>query len=192
MLTKQKKRSLPPFFSIFARTDIPKIASRRTEECFSAPYACRINNDRLRLLPANQPEADACVITTLVPQQDVLFAEWAALLLEVSVSTDIALLEGLVKKHGYILTLAQAEFMVEVTERKLMVPRRRTNDWSIFFFVMNEDSSISVVRFFRYGCRLGRDGHRVLDILHLGNSHSRHAEKYLLVPNLNMPSPAIH
>ena len=188
MITPTTRKDLfSSVFSIFAVTTLPKVASRRTEDCFcTEQYAYRAGDlDRFRFLPEDQPEADACVVTTLVPSQKESFAEWATALPGSCASAEIPALEKCLRERRYLLTLAQAERMVDITERYLQVFWKRENGWNIYFFVENRDLSVSVMHIFRYGVR----NMRVLNTLHLGNSHPRHPKKFLFVPNLNTASP---
>lgn len=174
-------------FSVFAVTKLPKVMSRRTDECFCMEqYAYRADDlDRFRFLPEDQPETDACAVMTLVPSQKESFAEWAIALSGSCTSTDIPALEKCLRERQYLLTLGQAERMVEITERYLQTFWKCENGWNIYFFVENGDLSVSVMHIFRYGVR----NMRVLNTLHLGNSHPRHPKKFLFVPNLNTASP---
>lgn len=183
MITPVRKDSFFSIFSVFAVTILPKVASRRTEDCFCMEqYAYRADDlDRFRFLPEDQPEADACVVTTLVPSQKESFADWATALPGSGASTEIRVLEKCLRERRYLLTLAQAERMVDITERYLQTFLKRENGWNIYFFVENVDLSVSVMHVFRYGVR----NVRVLNTLHLGNSHPSHQKKFLFVPNLN-------
>ncbi len=181
------KDLLPSIFSAFAVTTLPRVAGRRTEDCFCMEqYAYRADDlDRFRFLPEDQPEADACVVRTLVTSQKESFSEWAAALSGNCASTEISSLEKCLRERRYLLTLTQAERMVDITERYLQAFWKRENGWNIYFFVENGDLSVSVMHVFRYGVR----NVRVLNTLHLGNSHPSHPKKFLFVPNLNVASP---
>ena len=188
MITSVKKDPLLPLLAFFGDTELPEIPSRMTEECFSRPRAHRAHSDRLRLLPIIQPKTKPCVVTTLVPKKDASFAEWAGTIVGAGTSTDIVLLAKLLKERGYTMTFPQAERMVKVTESKLN-GSARTESLNIFFFVKNKKTDVSVVRFYYYGPCQGFPGIPVLEILQLENNHSRRANKYLFVPNLNTASP---
>lgn len=103
--------------SVVATTELPAVAGKRTLECFlGLQYGYRdLSFDRL--LPVNQPETNACILTTFTLLKRVNFLEWAIGLLDVSVKTPIEKVEKLLEEKGYLMTLPQKETVVEVTKR---------------------------------------------------------------------------
>lgn len=133
-------------FSVVATTNLGAVAGKKTKRCFplGPRYAYRDDNFD-SWLPANQPKADPCVIATLAPAKDWTLAEGAAAILGIGAGPDIVLLGKLLIEHGHTMTLAQAEKMVEATERGKQTDMR-TNDYGNFFFVEtdNPEDPVSV------------------------------------------------
>ena len=83
------------------------------------------------------------VISTLAPSKRATFAEWAAAVLGVSTNTLIQTLGELLKERGHIMTEAQVEEMKKATDHGEKTGMR-TDGWGNFYFVENEDGSVSV------------------------------------------------
>ena len=98
----------------------------------------RFGNDRapsfLEVIATTSLEADACIISTLGSTKDLSFAEIAAKVLGVGVNSSIRFLGTALIENGHTMTQAQAEEMVERTERGEKT-RMRTDGYEKFFFV---------------------------------------------------------
>src|SRR3989344_8116061 len=90
-------------------------------------------------------QLDGAIISTLAPSKRATFAGWATAVLGVSPDTSIERLAKLLKESGHIMTLAQVEQMQVVTDRGENTGMR-TDGWGSFYFVENEDGSVSVGR----------------------------------------------
>ena len=134
---KSKKMTLP-LFSVVATTNLGAIAGKPTKRCFAGSHWRYRDSDFDSWLPANQPNADECVIATLAPANDWTFAEVAATILGIGAGTDVALLGKALIENGHTMTLAQAEEMVEKTERGEKTGMR-TDGYGHFFFVETGD-----------------------------------------------------
>ncbi len=128
-----------PLLSVVAPTNLGAVAGKKTAKCFSdSRYAYR-DTDFDNWLPKNQPNADACVITTLAPSRDWTFAEVAATVLGIGgVGTDIKLLGEALIENGHTMTLAQTEEMVEKTEAGEKTGMK-TDGYGNFCFVETSD-----------------------------------------------------
>lgn len=135
MSTKRIFEVPTSFLSVSAMIGIGPVAGKRTSDCFtSSRYWNR--DDRLdEWLPADQPDAHTCTISSLALQTGEIwnYAKVAAALLGIGASADeIAFLGRLLVREGreeetilnkllaerlHTFTLAQIEEMVEITER---------------------------------------------------------------------------
>ena len=109
------------------------VPGKKTKDCF--PDCVYRNADIDRCLPAEQLPADASVITEFVPKEGTTFVDWASEILSISPNTSIEWLSRLLKEHGHIMTLVQAEKIIEQQEEQ------KTS----FFFVGDNDDDVSVV-----------------------------------------------
>lgn len=125
-----------PLFSVIATTNLGEIAGKKTEKCFTGSRYEYRDNDFDNWLPKDQPKTDACAITTLAPLRNWSFAGATAAVL--GTGTDITLLYKLLIGYGHTMTLAQAEEMVEATDRKEKT-ELRTDGYTNFFFVETGD-----------------------------------------------------
>ena len=105
----------PLFFRIVAETKLGPIAGENTEKCLASLGYANIGDPEL-CLPDNQPDTDACTITTLAPSREAILAEYMASLLGVDVGKDIILLAELLEMHGYIITFTQVKGMIMATK----------------------------------------------------------------------------
>ncbi len=141
-------------FSVAATTELPPVNGKPTKQCLigpryvpsDAPHTINFN----RYLPDEQPRMPGCVVTTLVPNKEATDSEWAATVLGVPVDTLIPSLEKLLKERMHTMSLVQIEEMVERTERKVNTGMR-TDGWSSFCFVENEDGTVSVLAVYYTG-----------------------------------------
>ena len=170
-----RKQSL---FSVIATTRFGTVTGKKTKKCFIGSRYVYRDSDFDGWLPKNQPDVDACIITTLAPIKDWTFAEAAAAILDIGVGTDIALMGKLLIEHGHTITLPQVEEMVEKTERNEKTGIR-IDGWGNFFFVENEDGTVSVGFVIR-GERAWR-----ADVFRLGRGPRWGADGRLLVRNLD-------
>ena len=121
-------------FSVAATTHLPAVAGKKTGKCFTdRRYAYR-DSDFDDWLPVDQSNADACAIATLAPAWNWTFAEVAAKVLGVGAGTSIQMLGKALIENGHTMNLAQAEEMVEKTERGDKTGMH-TDEYANFFFV---------------------------------------------------------
>jgi len=127
-------------FTVAATTNLRAITGKKTRDCFptSSPRYAYRGGDFDNWLPANQPNADACVITTLALAKEWTFVEGAATILGIGAGTGIALLGKSLIENGHTMTLVQAEEMVEKTECNEKTGMR-TDGYGNFFFVETGD-----------------------------------------------------
>ena len=130
-------------FSVIASTDLGAVVGKPTKQCFTGSRYAYRDGDFDPLLPADQPMAAACTVTTLVPAREATFAEWVRAILGVTADTPVEMLGPLLKERGHTMTLTQVEDMVEAAERKAK-NGMRVDGWGNFFFMENEDGSVSV------------------------------------------------
>ncbi|MHB8660882.1 MAG: hypothetical protein ACYC75_03055 [Minisyncoccota bacterium] len=171
-----------PFCSVIATTQLGAVGGKKTSKCFTNPSRYYYRDDDFdNWLPANQSEADACVISTFEFKKDWMFEEAAAKVLGFSAAgTNSKLLGETLIENGHTITLAQAEEMVEKTERGEQTGMR-TEGYANFFFVEtgNEDEPVSVAR-------VGRDDSRwYADVYRLDIGRRSDAGHRLLVRNLD-------
>ena len=177
---KPPKTRQSSLFSIAATTPLDAVAGKKTNQCFpiGERYAYR-DNDFDNWLPANQPNADACVITTLVATESWTFAEAAARVLGIGAGTSILMLGDALIQNGHTMTLAQVEEMVEKTENGVKT-EMRVDGYGNFFFVETEDpkNPVSVGNVVRDGRDWGARVRR------LARGYRWRADIRLLVRNL--------
>jgi len=125
-----------PLLSIVATTNLPAVAGKKTKQCFTDGWYYR-DADFDNWLPASQPDASECVITTLALTRNWTFIEAAQAILGVD-TTDVVVLGNALIKSGHPITLAQAEAMKKATERGDNTGMR-TDGWGNFFFVETGD-----------------------------------------------------
>lgn len=133
----------PKLFSAASTYALGAVAGTKTKKCFAGKLWYYRDSDFDNWLPADQPNAEASAITVLTPMKDWTFAEAAVSILNVSPDTPVATLGMLLKERGHTMTLAQAEAMVNFTERSAKTGLR-TDGYANFFFVENKDGSVSV------------------------------------------------
>ncbi len=136
----EQREQQPKFFTHIATTNLAATVGKKTRKCFVGSRYTYRDNDFDNWLPANQPSADACVITTLASEQDWTFAEAAAKVLGVGAGTNIILLGKALIENGHIMTLAQAEEMIEANEHGENTGMHRDGRGN-FFFVETEDEN---------------------------------------------------
>jgi|GEM_PF-1202822 len=134
---------IPPLFSVIARTKLGAIDGKKTSKCFIGTRYYYRDVDFDNWLPTKQSPVAASVITTLEASRGWTFVQAASFVLGVSADTSVEMFAALLKEHGHTMTLAQAEDMVERTERGEKTDMR-TDGWANFFFVENGDGSVSV------------------------------------------------
>lgn len=168
------------FLSVVATTNLGVVQGKKTKQCFPKPRYAYRDGDFDSWLPASQPNADECVITTLAPSQDWTFAEAVATVLGIGAGTDVVLLGNLLIQHGHTITLAQGEEMVEKTEHDEKTGMR-TDGYGNFFFVETGDprNPVSV----GYVIRVERDWSA--DVSSLADGYRWDAGDRLLVRNLS-------
>ena len=169
-----------PLLFVIATTNLGAVARKKTEQCFTGSRYAYRDGDFDNWIPANQPNADACVITTLAPSKGWTFAEAAVAVLGIGASTDVVLLGNLLIQHGHTMTLAQAEEMVEKTERDEKTGMR-TDGYANFFFVEtgDEKNPVSVAH-------VSRDDSRwSAYVFRLVRGYRCYAARRLLVRNLS-------
>ncbi|HVB19975.1 MAG TPA: hypothetical protein VNF51_01640 [Candidatus Paceibacterota bacterium] len=134
------------FFSVIATTQVAATDAKKTSKCFAnfSRYHYR-DGDFDPWLPANQPKADACAISTLGFERDWTFVETAAKILGVGASRSVKLIGKALIENGHTVTLAQIEEMVEATERRANTGMQTNSYWNFFFVETgNEDDPVSV------------------------------------------------
>lgn len=176
-----KPKTAPPFFSIIATTQLTAIAGKKTKDCFTdkSRYAYR-DSDLDNWLPKDQKKASACTIATLALKKDWTFAEAAIAVLDIGAGMNIKTMGEALIGNGHTMTLAQAEEMVEATERGDKT-KMRTDGFGNFFFVETgrEEDPVSVgdvIRGGRVCCAFVR---------RLGSDYRWRAGRRLLVRNLD-------
>ncbi|MDO8408093.1 MAG: hypothetical protein Q7S95_02560 [bacterium] len=127
-----------PLLSIVALTYLDALAGTPTNTCFIGPRWAYRDDGFDNRLPAFQPKADACVISTLAPSRDWTFPELATTVFGVDVGKDVRRLGHLLIGYGHTMTLPQAEEMVEATESGVKTGMR-INGLGDFFFVETGD-----------------------------------------------------
>ena len=138
-----RKQSL---LSVVATTQLGAVTGKKTKNCFSTSsprYAYR-DSDFDNWLPANQPNADSCAISTLAPSRDWAFVEVAAAILGIGAGTNVVLLGKALIENDHTMTLVQAEEMVEKTESGEKKTGMRTDGWGNWFFVETGDPETPV------------------------------------------------
>ena len=174
---EMRKQSL---LSAVATTNLGPVAGKSTKDCFPRPRYAYRDADFDNWLHANQPNADPCAIATLALSREWAFAESAAAVLGIGAGTDVLLLGKLLIEQGHTMTLAQAEEMVEKTERGEKT-EISTDGYGNFFFVEtgNPKDPVSV----GYVLRDERDWNARVD--RLGHDIRCYADSRLLVRNLS-------
>lgn len=174
---KMRKQS---WLSVVATFNLDAVDGKPTQKCFvdKKRYYYR-DDDFDNQLPANQPRADGCVISTLGSSRNWTFAEAATTVLDIGAGTDTALLGKLLIEHGHTMTLAQAEKMVEKTEDGEKTGMC-TDGYGNFAFVEtgNSEDPVSVAR-------VGRAGRWSAYVGRLGGGGRWCADGRLLVRNLD-------
>lgn len=168
-------------FSVTATTNLVALGEKKTAACFPKSRYIHRDGDFDNRLPATQPKADTCTISTLAFTKDWTFAEAAAKVLGIGAGTSIKLLGKALIENGHTMkSLAQAEIMVEKTERGDETGMR-TDGYANFFFAEtgNEDNPVSV----GYVSRGGRDWSA--DVSSLGSGRRWSTGSRLLVRNLS-------
>ena len=168
-------------FSVIATTNLGAVAGKPTKKCFvvGKRYYHR-DRDFDNWLQANQPNADPCAIATLAPAKDWMFVEAAATVLGIGAGTDTVLLGKALIENGHTMTLAQAEEMVEKTERDEKTGML-TDGYANFFFVEtgDEKNPVSVAH-------VSRDDSRwSAYVFRLVRGYRCYAARRLLVRNLS-------
>lgn len=153
-----------PLFSVVAVTKLGAVAEKKTKKCFTGSRYAYRDDDFDNWLPANQPNAQACVISTLEFSKEFTFREAVASILDISASTDIKSLDRFLIEHGYTMTLPQAEEMVEKTEYGERT-EVCTDVYANFFFVEtgDEKNRVSVGDVHRIGRAWGAHIDRLND-----------------------------
>lgn len=173
-----------PLFSVLGTTSIAAACGKPIKNCFTGERWGRFENEFAAWLPANQPPADACVITTLRTERTVTLPEWSAAVIGgIKMSTDAVTVSSLLMSYAYDMTLEQVELMVEATERGVKT-NMRTDSFGNFFFVQtgNKESPVQVGRAYRDS----RDwGERLFK---LDSSLRFRAGSILLVAHYNAPN----
>ncbi len=137
-MPKKSEKQPASLLSIIATTQFGAVAEKSTNKCFTGSRWAYRDSDFDNWFPANQPMADPCVVSTLAVREDWLFVEAAAAVLGSGAGTDVALLGKLLIERSHTMTLAQAEEMVEKTERGEKTAMR-TDGYGNFFFVETGD-----------------------------------------------------
>ncbi len=170
----------PKLFSSASTYALGAVAGKKTKKCFVSSLWYYRDSASDNWLPADQPNADAGTITVLTPMKDWTFAEAAVSLLNVSPNTPVVTLCSLLKERRHTMTLAQGEAMAEATERGEKTGMV-TNGYGNFFFVENEDGSVSVAFVYRYGVARPWNAH----VDELAHSYRWRADRRLVVCNLD-------
>lgn len=166
-------------FSIIPTFQLGAVKGKKTKKCFPRPRYVYRDADFDNWLSADQPDANACVITTLGLSRDWMFAEAAAKVLGIGAGSNVILLGIALIENGHTMTLAQAEEMVEATERGEETGMR-TDGWGNFFFVETGDPKEPV----SVGCVYRGERDWGASVYRLGYGHRWYAARRLLVRNL--------
>lgn len=178
---------LSPRLSVFATISLGAIAGKKTAECFTLGQRYSYRDRDFDDWPTtSQSGSGACIITTLVLARDWTFAEAAAKVLGIPDDHSLSLvrLGQRLIEAGYTMTLAQAEEMVEATERGY-VTGMNTYSRGNFFFVEtgNPQEPVSVVGVFR------KEQQWVAFVNCLYSDKRWSADDRLLVHNFGAPKP---
>ncbi|MFZ1074863.1 MAG: hypothetical protein WAN50_00605 [Minisyncoccia bacterium] len=167
-------------FSVITTTNLAATAAKKTAKCFTASsrYYYR-DGDFDRWLPASQPKADACTISTLGFEKDWTFVEAAAKVLGIGAGSSTKLIGQALIENGHTVTLAQIEEMVEATERGEKTGMQTNGYWNFFFVETgNTDDPVSVAHVYR------DDSRWLAYVRRLGDFIRWYADFRLLVRNL--------
>lgn len=159
-------------YSVIATTRLRAVYGKLTKNCFTGlRYELR-DQDFDNWLPANQPDAGRCVISTLEFSEVLTFRKVAASILGISVDTDIKFLGKSLIERGYIMTLPQAEEMIEATERDENTGMQ-VNGCGNFFFVEigGENGPVSVGSAYRVGYDWRAYIYRLVDLTRCNAGH---------------------
>ena len=168
-------------FSVVATTELGPVGGRHTKMCLTGSRYAFHDPDFRNWLPKEQAAAGGCVITALSPSQCWVFMSVVNFVLGTGVDTGTAELGKLLVKGGHLMTLVQAEEMVERTE-KGEDTGLRTDVYGNFFFTKISDPKNPVAV-----CRLSRDGRLWQDSLHrLDNGMRQAPHSRILIPNLDV------
>ena len=179
-LPKRELKKPTRLLSAIATTNLGIVEAKPTEKCFTGSRWVHRDSDFDSWLPASQPNADACSMATLTPSRDWTFAEAAAAVLGIGAGTSIALLGSLLIEHGHTMTLAQAEEMVEATERGEKTGMRTDGYWNFFFVETGDPKNPVSVGNVNRGGRAWSAG-----VDRLGDDRRWRADRRLLVRNLD-------
>lgn len=168
------------YFSVIATTNLGAVAGKPTQKCFTGSRWAYRDADFDNWLSANQPSADACIISTLAFAKDWTFAGAAAKVLGVDTGTDIVSFGNALIARGHTMTPAQAEEMVEATERREKTGMRVDGYGNVFFVETGDpENPVSI----GYVYRVGRDWRAY--VRQLDNDYRWGAGNRLLVRNLS-------
>ena len=166
--------------SVSATTNLDKVEGKGTSKCLSSSLWGYPSGDFDRWFPVNQPDADACVISTLVAHENWrIFAGTAVAILGIDAGTSTQMLGKALIENGHTMTLAQADEMVEKTESGDNTDMR-TNGYGNFFFVETGDENDPV----SVGCVFRDERVWRANIRGLGRGNRWNAVDRLLVRNL--------
>lgn len=178
-VTSQSAATPEPLLSAVATTALAAIVGKPTKKCFTGSRWAYRDGDLDNWLPTGQPDAPACSVTTFAPSREWTFAEAAEKIVGLRIPGASAKLLGHeLINGGHTMTLAQAEAMVEATERGEKTGMR-TDGWGNFIFVETGDAEnpVSVLCVFRAGRRW------LANVRRLGCDVRRSAERRLILRN---------
>lgn len=154
-VTSQGATTPESLLSAVATTTLAAIVGKPTKKCFAGPRWAYRDGNLDHWLPTGQPDALACSVTTFVSSRERTFAKVAEKIVGLSIpGASTKLLGHELIRLGHTMTLAQAEEMVEATERGEKTGMC-TRCWGNFIFVETGDEKdpVSVLRVYRSGRR---------------------------------------
>lgn len=159
IVVKKVEETFVSILTLVKTITTPATAGKKTADCFtnSSRYYYR-DNDLDTWLPEDQPEQAESKFSVHQLSRPATFKQAVESFL--GQSGDIETLSRLLKERGCTTTLPTIESFIERQESGEDVGLR-TDGWWNFFFVENEDGSVSVVYASRFDRRWGVDVDRL-------------------------------
>ena len=125
------------------QTALGELPAIKTGTCLRSRIWAYRDGDFDSWLPKESSAQAACNVTTYQLAKPMVFAEMAAAVLSVPVTTPVAELGKMLKERGLTLTLSQIDKLVEMQEGGTDVGIR-IDGYANFAFMENADGSVSV------------------------------------------------
>lgn len=127
---------------------LPATAEKETKKSFIGDRYYYRAAELDRWLSKVQPAGKEGLSTIHQLEKQMTFREIAAAILGLDETSDLDLLASALIKNGHTVVLSQIESLIERTDAD-EATGLLTNGWGNFFFVVNKDGSVSVVRVYR-------------------------------------------